>query len=48
MGIYPGTLLRVVRGGRGGPVIAEVRGTRIVIGRGMADRVTVTEHSQAS
>lgn len=43
MGIYPGEVLALVRGGRGGPVIVEARGSRIVIGRGMAHRVMVTE-----
>jgi ferrous iron transport protein A len=39
MGVSIGTRLRVVRGG--GPVIVDVRGQRLVIGRGMAERVTV-------
>ena len=39
MGIYPGAEIKVVRGG--GPVIVEVRGTRVVVGRGMASRVMV-------
>jgi Fe2+ transport system protein FeoA len=43
MGIYPGETLSLVRGGRGGPVIVEARGTRVVIGRGMAHRVMVTQ-----
>ena len=41
MGIYPGEIVSLIRGGRGGPVIAEARGTRVVIGRGMAHRVLV-------
>lgn len=43
MGIYPGQVLSVVRGGAGGPVIVEARGSRVVIGRGMAHRVMMTE-----
>ena len=39
MGILPGTELTVVRGG--GPVIVEVRGNRLVLGRGMMHRVLV-------
>ena len=39
MGILPGTPLTVVVGG--GPVILELRGQRVVIGRGMAHRVMV-------
>ena len=42
MGVYTGVNLLVVRGGRDGPVITDVRGTRIIIGRGMASRVIVT------
>ena len=41
MGVYPGEYVSLVRGGRGGPVIVEVRGSRVVIGRGMAHRVMV-------
>lgn len=41
MGILPGAKLRLVRGGVGGPVIVEVRGSRVFVGRGMAHRVMV-------
>jgi len=41
MGILPGTVVSLVRGGPGGPVIVAVRGGRVVIGRGMAHRVMV-------
>ncbi len=43
MGILPGALLSLVRGGPGGPVIVDVLGSRVIIGRGMAHRVTVQE-----
>jgi len=41
MGILPGAEIRMVRGGFGGPVIVEVRGSRVLVGRGMAHRVMV-------
>ncbi|MBN1269008.1 MAG: ferrous iron transport protein A [Kiritimatiellae bacterium] len=41
IGVYAGVDLLVVRGGRDGPVITDVRGTRIIIGRGMASRLMV-------
>jgi len=41
MGILRGTELRLVRGAMGAPVIIEVRGCRVVVGRGMAHRVLV-------
>lgn len=40
MGVYPGTTLTIIRGG--GPVIVDVKGHRLVLGRGMAHRVLVT------
>ena len=42
MGIVPGTKIEVVSGGsQPGPVIIRVRGTKLVIGRGMARRIAV-------
>lgn len=41
MGILPGVQVRMVSGAFGGPVIIEVRGSRVVVGRGMAHRVVV-------
>lgn len=41
IGIYTGTELTLVRGGHGGPVIVETVGSRFVLGRGMAHRITV-------
>jgi len=41
MGILPGAEVRMVRGGLGGPVIVEARGSRVLVGRGMAHRVMV-------
>ena len=42
MGISPGIQVLSLRGGTGGPVIIEVRSSRLVMGRGMAQRVKVT------
>ena len=39
MGTGSGTQLRVIRGK--GPMIVEVKGHRLVIGRGMVDRIKV-------
>ena len=39
MGIFQGTEIRVVRGG--GPVIINLGGNRLVLGRGMSRRVMV-------
>lgn len=42
LGIHAGGLLKVIKGG--GPVILDVKGQRLVIGRGMAHKVMVKEH----
>jgi Fe2+ transport system protein FeoA len=41
MGLCPGTEAFVVTGRRGGPVIVDVRGSRVAIGCGMAGRIVV-------
>lgn len=41
LGLLPGTELEVIRNSGHGPFIVEVRGSRIVIGRGMASRIEV-------
>lgn len=41
LGLVPGATVRVLSAGRGGPVLVEVRGSRIALGRGMADKVLV-------
>lgn len=41
MGLVPGTDVQVVGGRRGGPVIVGLRGCRIAIGCGMANKVMV-------
>ena len=46
MGLLPGTTLEVCRNLRFGPVMVRVRGQRLVLGRGMAERMEV-EDAQA-
>jgi ferrous iron transport protein A len=41
LGLTPGEPVRVLAAGRGGPVLVEVRGTRLALGRGMAAKVFV-------
>lgn len=41
MGLYPGTTLKIVQGGAGKPLIVDVRGGRVMIGRGMIHRIHV-------
>jgi Fe2+ transport system protein FeoA len=43
VGLIRGTPLRIVRNTRHGSVIVAVNGTRLVLGRGMADKLRVTE-----
>jgi ferrous iron transport protein A len=41
MGLVPGTEVQVISGCRGGPVIVGLRGCRIAIGCGMANKIMV-------
>ena len=41
MGLSPGVPLRVVHSQMPGPVIIEVRGSRLALGRGMTQRIMV-------
>ncbi len=41
MGLLPGTHLEVIQNSGHGPFVVSVRGSRIVIGRGMAARLEV-------
>ena len=41
LGLLPGTSLEVIQNSGHGPFIVGVRGSRIVIGRGMASRIEV-------
>jgi len=42
MGLVPGVTILVVRNNFPGPLIVEVKSTRIVLGHGMANRVLVS------
>ena len=41
MGLVPGVILEVLSNGRRGPMIVAVKGSRLVLGRGMALKVLV-------
>jgi len=41
MGLVPGASIRLLSGDRGGPVVLDVKGTRVAIGRGMAHKIFV-------
>lgn len=41
LGLTPGTELRAVTSGSGGPMVLEVRGGRLVLGRGMTEQIEV-------
>jgi Fe2+ transport system protein FeoA len=42
MGLVPGTEVRVVSKGGWGPFIVAVKGSRVMLGRGMTDKIYVT------
>jgi len=41
MGLLPGTEIEVIRNSAHGPFIISVKGTRLVLGRGMAHKIIV-------
>ena len=41
MGIIPGTELKVIRSSGRGPLIIEARGAKLMLGRGMSDKIAV-------
>ena len=41
MGLIPGTKLRVINRQKSGPIIVDVRGSRLVLGHGMAQKILV-------
>ena len=43
MGLSPGVTLRVIHSQMRGPVIIDLRGSRLALGRGMAQRILVQE-----
>ena len=41
MGILPGETIEIVRRDNGGPLLVEVKGARVALGRGISLKVTV-------
>ena len=41
MGLVPGTTLRVINSQMPGPIIIDLRGSRLVLGHGMAQKIMV-------
>ena len=41
MGLVPGTTLRVINSQMPGPIIIEIRGSRLVLGYGIAQKILV-------
>jgi len=41
MGLLRGEIVTVLRGGERGPCVVQVKGARIMVGRGMANRIFV-------
>lgn len=46
MGLLPGVRVKVRRNDRHGPVIIEINGGRVILGRGMADKVSVEDGAE--
>ncbi len=43
LGLYPGSIIKMVTNDFGGPLIIEVSNSKIAIGRGMAQKIIVNE-----
>ena len=41
MGLVPGTTVKVINGHAPGPIIIDLRGSRLVLGHGMAQKIMV-------
>ena len=41
MGLTPGVMVRVISSGKPGPVVLDVRGSRLALGYGVAHRIMV-------
>ena len=48
MGLLPGASVYVYRNDAGGPIVLGVHGGRVVLGRGMTERVLVEEDAEAT
>ena len=46
MGLMVNSEISVINNGHPGPIVVEVRDCRVVLGRGMADKITVVESSR--
>jgi Fe2+ transport system protein FeoA len=45
LGLTPGTVFTKVRGHNGGPVLIEVRDTKLALGHGLANKILVEEYN---
>lgn len=43
LGLYPGSVIKMITNDFGGPLIVEVNNSKIAIGRGMAQKILVNE-----
>jgi len=43
MGLLPGVQFRVINNGHPGPLLIDLKGSRIVLGRGMAGKISVKQ-----
>ncbi len=43
MGLIPGVKIRVINSQMPGPIIIDLRGSRLVLGHGVAQKITVVE-----
>jgi ferrous iron transport protein A len=41
MGLVPGSVFEVMRNGHPGPFVVKVKNSKVVLGRGMADKILV-------
>lgn len=48
MGVLPGEKLTVLRNDTNGPLVLEVKGTRVAIGRGLCQKVMVSQDNEES
>jgi len=47
MGIFPGETLRIVQRENSGPILVEIKGTRIALGQGISEKVLVSANGFA-
>ncbi len=43
MGLVPGTILTVIKNDRPGPFVINVKNTKVMLGRGMAQKIIVSD-----